>query len=67
MYNEDVFFSSGCKNVKLNKPDISQRFSQEQIISGKSFGIHLHSNLINGRKNCNCQGVDELIRLNIKD
>lgn len=63
--NEDIYFSNGCKNMQLNKPQTehAKYFSQEQIISGKSFGIHLLKNSRNENEK-NCKGIDKLQYLN---
>lgn len=67
--NEDIYFANGCKNFRLKKPKFDQAkwFSQEQIISGKSFGIHLCKNNKKDNTKKNCKGIEELISLNTLD
>ena len=67
--NEDVFFSSSCDNIVINKPEIetAKTFSIEHLNNNKSFGIHkayeyLDINTINKW----CPEINKLKELNIK-
>lgn len=69
---EDVYFSKGCDNIIINKPDIkdAEKFSVEAIYSDVSFGVHKPWLFMSKKKlenkNKFCNGLDKLIELNRK-
>ena len=69
---EDVYFSKGCNNIIINKPDVkdAKNFSIEMIYNDVSFGVHKPWLFINKKKlenkNNFCNGLDKLIELNRK-
>ena len=69
---EDVYFSKGCDNIIINKPDVkdAEKFSVEAIYSDVSFGVHKPWLFMSKKKlenkNKFCNGLDKLIELNRK-
>lgn len=69
---EDVYFSKGCNNIFINKPNIkdAKNFSVEAIYNDISFGVHKPWLFINKQKlenkNNFCNGLDKLIEFNRK-
>jgi hypothetical protein len=69
---EDVYFSNGCNNIIINKPNVkdAEKFSVEAIYSDISFGVHKPWLFMNKKKlenkNNFCNGLDKLIELNRK-
>ena len=68
-YGEDLIFSLGTNNVKVNKPtfEMAKEFSMEQAYVPKVFALHapwknLNENELNMLKN-DCPGLDTLISL----
>jgi len=68
-YGEDLIFSLGTNNVKVNKPSFekSKEFSIEQVYVPKVFAVHcpwknLNEDELNDLKN-DCPGLDKLINL----
>lgn len=68
--NEDLFFSYGCDNIKINKPSFekAKKFSVESIFIPNSFGFHKSWNISPSQyelyKN-NCQEVEDVRKLNL--
>lgn len=68
--NEDVYFSSSCKDVIINKPTDknAMRFSIEQVYNPNSFGIHKAYGWLNGKELTKvksfCPEINNLIELN---
>jgi len=69
---EDVYFSKGCNNIFINKPNIedAKLFSVESIYNNISFGVHKPWLFMNKQKlenkNNFCNGLDKLIKFNRK-
>ena len=67
---EDVYFSGGCSEIFINKPDFedAKEFSVEKVFNDKSFGIHkAWANLKDNdyvNKVKTCHGLDKLRELN---
>jgi hypothetical protein len=69
---EDVYFSKGCNNIFINKPNIedAKLFSVESIYNNISFGVHKPWLFMNKQKlenkNNFCNGLDKIIKFNRK-
>jgi hypothetical protein len=71
-HNEDVYFSTGCNGIIINKPDLNKAksFSMETLYNEYSFGLH-KAWIYNLESQCDgcviedqCKGYDELKKLN---
>jgi|UniRef100_A0A6C0IM27 hypothetical protein len=66
--NEDVFFTNPKHNLKIPTIEIANRFSNENIYSDKSFGVHKPWNYLSEEdlknKEMKCKGLHKLRELN---